>query len=134
MDLKLFFIKFVVALIIILIVDGIWLGYISKKFYLKEMSSFSMTENGSLKARIYPIVFIYLLMAFGFAYFINIASGFLFSNFLKGAFFGLVLYGVYDLTNHALIKEFSLKLVLVDMLWGSILFGIVSLISGLILK
>ena len=36
---------------------------------------------------------------------------------LWGALFGLVVYGVYDLTNYALLKDWSLSMTIVDMLW-----------------
>jgi uncharacterized membrane protein len=46
-----------------------------------------------------------------------------------GAMFGLVAYATYDLTNLATIKGFTVKLVLVDLIWGMVLTGLVSLIS-----
>jgi uncharacterized membrane protein len=38
-----------------------------------------------------------------------------------GAFFGLLAYGTYDLSNLATLKDWPLQLTLVDMLWGAAL-------------
>jgi uncharacterized membrane protein len=43
-----------------------------------------------------------------------------------GAFFGLVSYATYDLTNLATIKDWPLIVTIVDLLWGAILSGILS--------
>ena len=45
-----------------------------------------------------------------------------------GAIFGLVAYGTYDLTNLATIKGWSLKVTIIDLIWGGIL---TSTVSGL---
>jgi len=46
---------------------------------------------------------------------------------LHGLAFGLVAYGVYDLTNQATLKHWPLTLTLVDMAWGSFLTGLAAL-------
>ena len=42
---------------------------------------------------------------------------------------GLIIYGVFDFTNLAIFENYSLKLGLIDMLWGGILFGVSSYIA-----
>jgi uncharacterized membrane protein len=37
-----------------------------------------------------------------------------------GALFGLVVYGVYDLTNFATLAQYPLAVMFVDMAWGSV--------------
>ena len=43
-----------------------------------------------------------------------------------GLIFGLVAYGTYDLTNLATIKNWSLKVTIIDLIWGGFLTSIVS--------
>jgi uncharacterized membrane protein len=38
----------------------------------------------------------------------------------RAALFGLVAYGAYDLTNLATLRQWSVKLALVDMAWGTL--------------
>ena len=41
-----------------------------------------------------------------------------------GIVFGVVAYGTYNLTNMATIKNWSVNVVIVDMVWGGILTGV----------
>ena len=40
--------------------------------------------------------------------------------------FGLVVYGVYDTTTYALLKNWRLELAVIDTLWGGVLFYLTS--------
>ena len=44
-----------------------------------------------------------------------------------GSLFGIILFGVYDFTAGAVIKNWDLKLALIDVLWGSLLLTVSSL-------
>jgi uncharacterized membrane protein len=48
---------------------------------------------------------------------------------LMGAFFGLVTYATYDLTNLATIKDWPLIITLVDLIWGMTLSSALSVIT-----
>ncbi len=45
---------------------------------------------------------------------------------MLGALFGLITYATYDLTNLATLKDWPLALTVVDLIWGTILAGSVS--------
>ena len=54
---------------------------------------------------------------------------------LVGAFMailGLIAYGTYDLTNLAVMKGFTTKIAIIDMIWGTVLTGAVSTLTVLI--
>ena len=46
---------------------------------------------------------------------------------LLGILYGLVTYATYDLTNLALLKDWPKIIVVVDILWGMVLSGVVSI-------
>ncbi len=46
---------------------------------------------------------------------------------LYGSFYGLVLYGVYELTNYSILSSWNIKIVLIDLLWGVILNMLIAL-------
>jgi uncharacterized membrane protein len=48
------------------------------------------------------------------------------SAILLGALFGFFTYATYDLTNLATLKNWPLTIVFIDIIWGSVLTGIVS--------
>lgn len=74
-------------------------------------------------------LFSYALLIFGLYYFvyryIN-KSTWKYDTIVKGFLFGFVVYGVFDFTNLAIFKEYSIKTAIIDMFWGGILMSIVS--------
>jgi uncharacterized membrane protein len=128
MEIKLF----LIVLISILIIDGIWIGLIAKNFYKTEMKNIARFKDGGFNVRWVPVAILYILMTLGIIYFVNPHSGVEISNLFRGAFLGLIMYGVYDLTNYSLLKDFSLKLAAVDIVWGAFLVGVVSFIAGIL--
>jgi len=114
----------------ILILDMIWLGFVAKNFYKEEMKDIARLKDGSFQVNWFAAFFVYILLVVAVMYFVQPVKGIQMHNFLKGALLGLIVYGVYDLTNYAMLKDFSLKLVAVDMVWGTFLLGAVSFIAG----
>jgi uncharacterized membrane protein len=51
-----------------------------------------------------------------------------------GALLGLICYATYDLTNLALVKGWPLIVTVVDLIWGTVLGGVVSFLSALLGK
>jgi uncharacterized membrane protein len=47
----------------------------------------------------------------------------------RGALFGLLAYATYDLTNLATLQGWPWELAVVDMIWGTVLTGTVSVIG-----
>jgi len=53
---------------------------------------------------------------------------------LEAMFFGLVVYGVYETTTYALLKNWKVETVIVDVLWGGALFYLTTLLTYWIAK
>jgi uncharacterized membrane protein len=51
---------------------------------------------------------------------------------LFGAFFGLICYATYDLTNLATVKDWPVLITAIDLIWGSLISALVSLGTYLI--
>ena len=49
--------------------------------------------------------------------------------FFFGGLLGLAAYGAYDLTNHATLKEWPLLMTIIDMSWGVLMTGAVSVLT-----
>jgi len=52
----------------------------------------------------------------------------------RGALLGLATYGTYDLTNWAVIRDWSATLVPIDMAWGVVLTAVVALVGRLVFE
>ena len=51
---------------------------------------------------------------------------------LWGGLFGLIGYGIYDLTNYATLAQYALRMTVVDMSWGTVLFALTASAMALV--
>ena len=118
---------YLIALIVFVVIDGIWLLFISKDLYQKEIGHL-LSSNPKLLAA----VLFYLLFLGGLVYFVinpGIDKESIKTIIISGALFGLMTYATYDLTNLATLKEWPIKITIIDLLWGSSLSCIVSVVT-----
>ena len=102
-----------------------WLGLVAKNFYAKHLG-FLMAPNINW----YAAIIFYLLFIAAVLVFVvipGIQSNDLTTTLFKAAFFGLVTYATYDLTNLATMKDWPALVTIVDMIWGMVLTTVVSL-------
>ncbi len=123
---KILFLSFFFSLLLLLAIDGAWLYITAKRFYNKHVGSLMAAQPKKL-----PAAFFYLLYALGITLLVVMPAIQGDFNFLRtfffGALLGLVAYGTYDLTNQATLKEWPLVVTLVDLVWGALLTGVVSM-------
>jgi uncharacterized membrane protein len=113
-----------IALPIFFAADMVWLGVAAKNFYAKQIG-FLMKANVNWAAAI----LFYLLFLVGLVVFViapAVERGSWVRALLFGALFGLISYATYDLTNLATLKDWPLVLTVVDLTWGMVLAGSVS--------
>jgi uncharacterized membrane protein len=123
MKLKLYFI----ALISFLAIDALWLGLVAPKFYRSQIGHLMAETPNLFVAGIFYLLFIAGLVLFVIEPGLENPS---FGNMvLRGAFFGLVTYATYDLTNQATLTDWPVLLTIVDLLWGTFLSAVVTGIS-----
>jgi uncharacterized membrane protein len=127
------FIKlFLIAFPVFVGIDMIWIGWLAKIFYAKQIGKL-MTSKVNLGAA----VLFYILYIAGVVFFV-ISPAYEKNSWtfalLAGTFFGAVAYATYDLTNLATIKNWPLILTFVDLIWGSFLTALVSIITFLLSK
>ena len=112
-----------------LAIDFVWLAFVARGFYRKHLG-FLLTDQPNWWAAI-PF---YLLFVAGMVVFVvapALQAGSIWRALLLGAFFGLVTYATYDLTNHATVKNWPWIVTVVDLCWGAVLAGSVSCIGYL---
>jgi uncharacterized membrane protein len=109
----------VAAGVILLVLDLVWLGVVARGWIAQQLGPL-MREQVDLV----PAVLFYLIYCAGLGFF-AVAPGLEGGGWAKaamlGAFFGLVAYGTYDLTNLATLKNWPMPMVVVDLIWGTAL-------------
>ena len=114
----------ILATAILLVLDIVWVIFFMRKKYEKQVKDI---QGEAMKGRMQFAVLSYILMVVGLNLFIlpNIREGHELEDSLKyGATFGLVVYGVYDATIAAVLKDWDIGLAAVDVAWGCFVFFI----------
>ena len=109
------------------IIDLIWLGVVAKGFYQKNLNHILSPQVNWPAAIIFYLIYIAGILIF--AVVPAVAKDSLRHAMLYGALFGLFTYMTYELTNLALLKDWPLNIVFVDILWGVVLCFVVASIG-----
>ncbi|WP_271006208.1 DUF2177 family protein [Listeria seeligeri] len=118
---KLFF----TSAVVFLIFDLFWLLVVSKKMY----EYFIGDLMGDV--RIFPAVIFYVIYVIGVTFFVLIPGtekGSIGYVILAGALFGLICYATYDLTNLATLKDWPVAMTVIDLVWGTAVTTVTSVI------
>lgn len=103
-----------VALLVLGVLDGVWLGWLAKDFYKRELAGL-MAEN----VRVVPALLYYVLFPLAIVYLaLNPVPAGLGEAVLRCAVLGVAAFGVFDLTNLALMRGYTVSMTVVDMAWG----------------
>lgn len=122
--------QYFVTFIIFLLIDAVWLGFISKNFYPNYIGHLMAQE-----VNIFPALLFYVLYVVGIVYLVikpSLEKKSLTKSLIFGALLGLVSYSTYDLTNLATLTNWPVVVTVVDIIWGTILTMSVSGVSYLV--
>ena len=123
---------YLLTFIVFMVIEGIWLTLVAKDFYKKEIG-FIMSKS----PKILPTILFSLIFVFGLVFFVinpALAKDSWSYALFAGSILGLISYSTYDLTNHAALEGWPLKVTIVDLLWGLSMSAMVSTITFFILK
>ena len=94
--------------------DLFWLGVLAKGLYRAELGHLM-----GPRVRWEAAGAFYLLYGAGIAHYALRDAGTVKDAALQGALLGLFAYGVYDLTNLALLRGWTVRISLLDVAWGA---------------
>lgn len=105
---------YLAALIVMGVLDALWLGLLARDFYRQEIGTQMLEQVRWVPAALFYFVYPAALVALAL-----FPTGQPLSHQIaRAALVGLVAYGVYDASNLATLKSWSVKLALVDTVWG----------------
>jgi len=95
--------------------------------YFNRFGRFSVNE--SKKDKLNSVFFglcAWIVLALGLQYFVIDKAINKKDAFYKGLLYGLFVYGVYDFTNMATIKNWTIEFLVQDIIWGMLLCGTIA--------
>lgn len=110
------------SLMLLLIIDIIYLSLMSKHYGVL----INNIQGSPLKLKIFPTLMVYILIYFGWYYFIYRKNTNLKQKLKDSFVLGLTMYGVYEFTNQAIFNKWTFKTVVIDTMWGSMLLTLVT--------
>jgi len=118
---------FLIALPTFFVIDMVWLILVARKFYSEHLGFIMKPDIGWTAAILFYLLFIAALVTFVISPALEKHSWI--HALVYGAFFGLVTYATYDLTNLATLKDWPVVVTIVDLIWGSVLAASISVVT-----
>ena len=97
-------------------IDYVYLQLI-KKYFQWQIETI---QGSAMNVNIWGAVLCYLFLVIGIYYFIILPK----RTYMDAFLLGLVIYGVFETTNYALFKNWAFTTVIIDTIWGGILFAL----------
>ncbi len=107
-----------IGMLAFMVADGLWLGLLMTGFYRDQLAPIARLASGGFAPNWPAALVVYVLLGLGIAGFVLPRSTDLASAAGYGALFGLIVYGVYDFTNLATLRQWPVLLAVVDLTWG----------------
>ena len=127
MNVSFYLMLYALTVPVFFIIDLIWLGMVAKGFYQNNLRYILRPDVKWSAAIIFYLIYIVGILIF--AVLPAVAKDSWQHAALWGALYGFFTYATYELTNLALLKDWPLNIVIVDILWGVILCTAVATIS-----
>lgn len=110
-----------------LLLDYLWRAKLMQGFYISELGPYAIVRGNTIVPVYWAAIIVYLLLPLGIVLFAlpKFDSAHLLASSLAwGALFGVVVYGVYDMTNMSILEHWPVRMVWIDICWGCFLCGV----------
>ena len=118
MDVTTFIWLYLISVPIFFAVDMLWLGWLARDFYQRQIGTLLGNVKWSAAIGFYLL---YLVGVVFFAVYPAVLSESIAQAALLGGLFGFFTYATYDMTNLATLRGWTVKVTVVDILWGAVL-------------
>jgi uncharacterized membrane protein len=120
------------GIVTLLILDLIWLTF-NKSRYARMVQ---LVQNKTMRIKLMGGVMAYTLMVLALVYFIvplakqnKDTTANLVKVLKYGAFFGLIVYGIYNATNYAIFDNYDIPTAVLDTCWGTFVYFVATYVA-----
>lgn len=121
--------EFIIVAILLAIFDYVWLKFIFVDIWSKMINNIQLSPMLLDNRFIIPA---YILMTLSIVIYvipkIN-KEHIIRDSIIYGGLMGLIIYGIFDMTNLVVFKKYSTNIAFIDITWGTFLFTITTLIT-----
>lgn len=112
--------ELLITSLVFISLDSVYLK-LSKDYFKSQIKR---VQGSPLEMNIVGLLLCYTFLVFGFHYFVIEKK----MSLLDSFWLGILIYSVYELTNYALFTNWSFMTVIIDTLWGGVLFFLAAFI------
>lgn len=129
-----------VSVVVFVGLDMVWLSVIMKDAYQKALGKIANPQTGEIIFKLVPGLITQILIATGLSVLVLKLSSLqafqmpLMQSMLWGAFFGFIIYFTYDFTNYSFVLGWSLKISIIDVLWGTFQGAVAGVVVSLMIQ
>ena len=117
-----YIIAYIATAVVFFGLDFIWLSRVAIGFYKSKIGPLMLEKPNFAAAGIFYLFYIAGIVYFAVAPALN--GGEWSTAMISGAILGFIAYGTYDMTNLSTLKNWSLSMSIVDIIWGTVLTSI----------
>jgi len=120
--------QWIIPFFFFLCLDFIWF----KVYSLKHIYNPVFEKINTKKTfRLWSALLVWIILSISVSLFLTFHS---YKNklyyFLSGCLIGFIIYSIYNLTNYATIQHYSLRMTIIDTIWGTLLYGFILWVSS----
>lgn len=112
-------VAYLVTAVVLLILDVIWLSVAAGALYRPYLAPLLRDGFDPVAAVLFYVVYVAGIVVFVISP--KLGDSRRWAVTARGAFFGLVAYATYDLTNQATLRDWSIVVTVADLCWGTFL-------------
>ena len=117
-----YIIAYIATAVVFFGLDFIWLSRVAIGFYKSKIGPLMLEKPNFAAAGIFYLFYVAGIVYFAVAPALN--GGEWSTAMISGGILGFIAYGTYDMTNLSTLKNWSLSMSIVDIIWGTVLTSI----------
>lgn len=120
---------YICAVLLFILIESVWLKIMNKNFYQVEIGQLMKPDTNLIAVLILLMIYITALCYLVIYPLQHDTNLNFFNIFVMGGLLGLAAYATYALTSLAILNGFSVKVAVVDTIWGGVLTATVAVVT-----
>lgn len=115
---------YIATIVSFLVIDAIWIVFFVRSYYETQVGALLRESPNFIAALVFYLAYAFAVVFFAVRPALN--SRRVADALLAGALLGAIAYGTFTITNYAVLKDWTMGLVISDIAWGTFLTAVVA--------
>jgi uncharacterized membrane protein len=122
-----YIVSFAVSLVVFLVIDLVWIKSVMRPIFERSVGMLMLPEPRMGAAMAFFLLYLGGLFFFAVAPAVDAQSWTIAA--LHGGLLGVIAYGTYETTNFSTLKGWTIKMLVIDIVWGAFLSAVVATVG-----